>query len=549
MQRKNSHPKNYSKDHYGVVANFFCLPRRFHLYRCFLVMFRSCHRVAPILIDSLPEQLVKEVQSSPRFTQTLESRLIKNLPRFSPRHCALILNGLTRTTSSEIPTRRLVHLVSQKLMSSMRDLTLRDLALVIHGMSKLGLRNEIFISESLEAVQRKLRTTPQHSNKTVSAAALICRSIVKLNLAGDGSLLNEVKTLYLPRWFDEGIVNEIDAITLFPIFEDVEILQKFASIIESVELRSSAVFSCAKRGITEIVPNEWWAGIDAQFPTLPLAKQVQALYGLSVLNSRYDKQVISRWFLILQPHLLTNFSNNKQLVFLTITAITRLAEILPQYEMVSFMENVVNCLDDSVNAKEISIILNCMAGIRLEVPGSFRHRIDSRLTDPRGQLNHLDSHSFPIIVSSLIQLGENELCGKILHVFFASRDRLVRGLTNQGTDLLLMSIASLWDLNRSDTTLHDWIELLLRSKISNENSSESCAESSSQIRIVQSILGICLQGTSTPAAQSPNIVSVFHSQVAETMRSLGKVPGETKKIELNAVDNFTGYEIDIRICD
>ena len=127
----------------------------------FLDMLRSCVRFGSVVVQSLPEQLVKEVQSS-GWSRGVDSRLTKNLHRFSPRQCALILNGLSRHSQgadqhndSLAQTRRLVFLLSQKLMPEMSQLTLRDLALIIHGMWKLGLRNEIFISESLEAVERK----------------------------------------------------------------------------------------------------------------------------------------------------------------------------------------------------------------------------------------------------------------------------------------------------------------------------------------------------------------------------------------------------------
>ncbi len=65
------------------------------------------------------------------------------------------------------------------------------------------------------------------------------------------------------------------------------------------------------------------------------------------------------------------------------------------------------------------------------------------------------------------------------------------------------------------------------------------SESACQIRIVSAIRGDELVTTAVPS--SPNIVSSFHSQVANTVREL--VP----KIELNWIDTTTGYEVDILV--
>jgi len=500
-------------------------------------MIRSCRRYASILsVESFPEQLVKEVQFN-GWSPSLDSRLVKNLQRFSPRQCALILNGISRKCEFQT-SRRLVHLLSQKLSAVMSDLTLRDLALVIHAMSKLSLRNEIFISESLEAIERKIKMTPQHTNKTVSATALISRSIVKMNLIGDGSFLNDVKTRHLPNWLSEGLVNEIDAVTFLPlVLENPQVSKDLVAVIQSPEVKASAVFILGKAERHGIVPANWWKELDEAFDSnLNLGKKVQAFSGISVLFPRPDPSLASRWVSKLTQDLLSSAETQKQLIFLTVSAMTRFVEILPQDEMISFVEQILNYPE---KPKEFAIILNCLAAMRLQLPLMFKAKIEQQIISGRAEV---DAHSFPIIISSLTRLGEEQLVVKMLHAFSPSREQICVGLTNQGRDLALMAIASIWDLQRGEIVLGDWLETLLLSPRENLAKKMSI-ESTSQARIVQSMLGIELVNIASVAV-SPNIISSFHSQVAETIRS---VVTEEGAIDLNAIDDRTGYEIDIRI--
>ena len=479
-------------------------------------------------VDSLPEQLVREVQKTVTINPYLESRITKNIHRFSPRQCALILNGFSRAIQP--PSRRTLHLLSQKLVAEMAHLTLRDMALVMHAISKFGIRHEIFVAASLGSVERKLQKTNVHTNKTVSATALICRSIVKLNLIGDGLLLRNVKNEYLSKWLEQGIVNEIDAVTLIPLVDEREQRNALLSLIESPTVKVSAAFILSKKGVS--VPSTWWSEIDENWSTLTLVKKVHAFYALSIATLDHKTIPLARaWFNdIINQSQDISLSENKQVFFLLISAITRLVEILPEPRMVDFVTQSASF--DTV--KELAIVLNCLAGIRIELSSDLRAKI-FEILDRRGEI---DSHSFSIMVSSLARLGEFELVRKILDWCYTDREKFGHQMTDQGCDLSSLAIASVWDLDRDDQVLLDWLNVLLSRNPKAEESSSP--ESASQKRIVSSIIGSQMAASISPPT-SPIIVSSFHSQVANTVEQL------VSKINLNSIDATTGYEMDILI--
>ena len=164
---------------------------------------------------------------------------------------------------------------------------------------------------------------------------------------------------------------------------------------------------------------------------------------------------------------------------------------------------------------------------------------------PAGWAGH--SHAFPLIINSLAQLDETDLLVKILRALSPCRELILPGLTNQGRDLALMALASILDFHNTDIVLIEWLKLLVDMSQDTKTTSNTVSlvseKSTSQIRIVRAIFGVG-SDLSLPPPGSPNIVSSFHAQVAESVRG---VIDPANSIQLNAIDSYTGYEIDIRI--
>ena len=510
---------------------------------------------------ALPERVVMDCQALSRIGgsttsswPTVEKTIVRNMDRFSPHQLALCLSAVAR---GGYQSRKLVHSISLQLGKSQDELSLKDLALVVNAFSKMGIKNEVFLTCAIPAIIRKVK---YNQHVFVSPAVLILDGYSKLGFLGDGTLVHVILDRISELISEEGRVNPIDAVTVLRSLSRMDpasipsmdaIITRLLGVVSSGDpvLAVSALSALGKlASIVQMSP-----GVTAEIRrleqiatsnlrTLTHFKLVQLMHALSVLHPTGDavmgcftEAVRVRGSQIFE-------SSHESLVILLMAAVNRMVERIWTEDILTLMSVIPV---DSLSPVGFAVFVNLRSTVNLQLDDSHRGLILNTLDKP------LDAHTVAVLINSLSKLDEFELVTELIGWIPPSRE-LVNSMTPQAIQTCLLAVSMWLDVVRLgphsptvETAYRQWLAELVKAN-GIRGKSQASPESLTQLRIVDVLNGACVSGEShsTTSPRPPSVVSPFHRQVIDAISSINTEP---QTLTVNAVEPVSGYEIDILV--
>ena len=512
-------------------------------------------------LTPLAERLVVDLQTLSRSVRVsseltmewpkLEKQITKSVSQLTARQLAICLGSIARAPI--VAPRRLVFLLTEKLVALESELTLKDYAVILNALAKLGIRNEIFLVQSLHPVIRKIKNS---SCINLPAVVLVLDAYSRLGNYGDGTVL-ETAMAVLRDQKDElsgiDIVSILRAVSRLPndIFspEIVEAFLQKLTEIDDVNHSVSGLVALSKlqhapSGSTNSVVKK----VVNEFDSLSLPRKIQACSAISVLSPREAVSVIEKVIELIgnDPEILDKeCANPHSAAILLLSAITKIHEQLRFVDIervISLLQSVIP--DDDPSG--LSAIINLHSCVNLALNEGVRNRL-TEIID-RGLLS--DPQTVAVLVNALAKLEELELLASLFHLFPDQENvrTLVRGMSEQGQLMTLLGIVQLVDICRIPNSVW-WMEELVNCLAV---SRASPVESITQLRIIQSVVrtnpkfanlrGVFERIKVPPIQHGESKISKLQQQVVDAVTQLN-----VNRPRVNAVDPVTGYEIDILV--
>lgn len=489
----------------------------------------------------------------------LEKQILRNLNTYTPRQLCICFNGLVRSATFTRPA--LLSIVFE-LNKALSKLTLKDIAMVVNGFARIGLKNEIFLAEALPRIIRKAK---DHNN--VSALVLLLDGYAKLDLLPNSELVDLV-TEKLKTSTDE--IKPIDAVTFLravsrigrdmkaPNAEDVfPLILKSIENCENVELKLS--------GLSNLTRLTGKLSFDSSKHLECLTKSVgESIHDLSLFHliqffnavTHWDRsnllvhKTIDRIISKLEPQWSRSIKDPESASVLLISACTRCAEYIP-LKKIQLILSTVDAF--STRPETWAVSLNLKATINNSLTDAERSRISVAATQWK-----LGGHAFSLLLASFVKLEELELVLRLLSSHDYNDREFLFSLTDQASHTSLLALGCVL-LNLLETDCLDmqrlvlnWIEKLMHLSHAKRTIAR---ESLNQLQIIRAIFSSNetlksymhnsifhpLKNYST--VNEKKIVSVLHKEVLDTMCMISSESG--KPIIVNSTEQNTGYEIDI----
>jgi hypothetical protein len=484
--------------------------------------------------DSFPSSSIRE-------SDFLVHQLRKLIPDFTPRQLAVSLNSIARGQLFDKSNRRyFVHAICERLSQSCSSLTLKDYALVLNALGKLGIKNEVFLTNAIGVIGRKISGMKISRNINIAPVSLILDAYTRLGFYGDGQVIDSCVGVVREH---PDKVGSIDAITILRAISRLpqsmvprDLVPDLISKLSSVDHVIHGLSSLSRMDCTwdELLVGSMVSRIEVS--GLSVFQSIQFLNALSVLSPRNAKEVVSHVCGRLDE--LGDTSDPAGAVVLVISALTRLNENISK----DFLVGIISKLADLpfLDSNGICLVVNLSSSVNLPLTVDLRKRVKDAMISG-------DSQSMSVLIHSLSKLEEVELLIELLHLPTDVKT-LCRGMTDQGRSMALLSVSWLLDVMHAckmpvSHHVARWRDELVPLVIPG-----NCRESQSQYQLIQTI------GKSNGWSQmdglrkadlprSPSVISSFHRDV---LACLQNVVG-SEQCSTNFIDSHTGYEIDIRL--
>ena len=518
-------------------------------------------------LTTLTERLVLDCQRLSRTAtgnfpvnewSNLERQIRKFIRQFTSRQMSLCLSSIAR-----IPfpisgdRRRLVLQLTENLNTT--ELTLKDFAAVLNSFAKMNIKNEIFLTNSIPFIIRKLRASSP--SISVPAVVLILDSYSRLGFFGDGQVVDE--TLRILNTHKESLshldaVSVIRAISRLPtdIIDRNKGLEFVDHLLSSLtdasrDLKLSVIVSVSKFRmslspcLSLLIEDILAAGIEE----LRFYQLVNACNAFSLISPSHAVTVSS----VIHSKLSSSgnmwreeCSNVASSMVLLLSAMTRLNEQLPLTEILSVIDSVSQT---DLGVAGLCVLVNLHATINLQFDGGIRALVEEAISN--GKIEY-SCHTFSVFVNSLAKLDEIELLLFLFDSVSGQTQRMVREMTEQGHLMTLLGASYLIDsvghrLNTDNMkNLMTWYRVLYdRVPVS------TASEGISQLGIISAIAKTnplirksgCREITFPDRKERDSKVSSFQQQVVDSVRLL--TGGPAYDLHVNAVEPVTGYEMDI----
>jgi len=484
-----------------------------------------------------------------------ERQISRNLNRFSPRQLTVCLNGLVRSAAYSRPV---VLSISSRLNETLAKLTLKDLATVVNAFARIGLKNEIFLSDAYTRVLRKSK------DAELAPLVLLLDGYAKLDLLPSFELLEIIKKKIQ---HSDAVVKPIDAVTLLRAVARVDQADRIRSIIpnilasisasagEDIDMKISGLVNLAKLNLLateEELIEKIIVDVHACSRERSFFRSIQFFFALAHLGASREIQldlvneIVSR--INGESGVWESCRDPESACVLLVSALTRSVESLP-FGQIDFLASSVRRF--LTKPESFAVFVNLKSSVNAALTAADRADI-ARLFTQSTKL--LEPQSFSLFLNALTKLEEFELVFELLSSQdYNSRSFLI-GLTDQAVHTSVLALTFLADillgleisLPNLRSLCIEWIEKLLELRSSNQHWPK---ESVTQMRIVRAI---CLSNSelgifskSVPSCnlefENPNHVSNFHREVLHALPDQITLP--------NITDRRTGYEIDILLDD
>ena len=510
-------------------------------------------------LTPLTERLVCDLQTlsrsavgTPKLAQEwplLEKQISKCLSQFTARQVSISLGAIARAPI--VPPRRLAFLLTEKLTALEKDLKLKDYAVVLNALARMGIKNELFLLQSLGPVVRKIRNSP---TANIPAIVLVIDAYSRLGSFGDGQVFDAGIAVLGERQQELSgldIVTLLRALARIPdIFVPRNFLLNLTGLlpkVEDVNLCVSGLVALSKH--PRVDPESYRRLVDRVFldlDSLTVHKKMQACSGLSVLEPAKAVKPLMQLveFVIENPEQFKVECTNPQSgAIVLLAAVTRVHEKL-NFEIVENFLRFSQTLIDSENVAGLSAVVNLYSCVNLGLTDELRDRISVALNE--GKIRNPQTVS--VLVNALAKLEEIELVMELIQSF-GNRDevrQVCRGMTEQGQLMTFLGTLQLVDISKFPGC-EWWIESLVSCLAV---SSTSPSESLSQLRIISSLANtgprLVEFRPKFKELRIPSLgkgearVSNFHKQVLESVSLVSE-----RKSRVNFIDPSTGYEIDV----
>lgn len=480
----------------------------------------------------------------------LERQVTRYLCEFSSRQLSVSLNAIARGQLFEAPhRRRIVHMMCEQLTAKSSQLTLKDFALIFNALSKLGIKNEMFLTNSINIIVRKLRGMANSGNVNTSAASLLLDAYSRLGFYGDGTVIDACITALRDNTGKATSIDSLIAIQALARLPEITLktIPQLDVFLESLLVRIDehshmipAVVGISK--ISTVLPaigantcvKILLTRIAGELKSATFFRLVQFLNATSILESSLAVKIVNDVLMrrLTDSKWTEQCDDASSVAVLVISAITKINERLRP----NVLTTIVNSLESGqLDPTGMSMLVNLCSCMNLELSMSLSYQVME--TIPKIIKS---SQSVSLMINALAKLDSIELLIELLGSVSDIRTT-VRGMTEQGQLVSLLAIAQLAD-RHSILLLNQWISVLIQ-QISLKSS--KCRESLSQLRLISVLLKRTdlLQKYDFMDSRSLSIVSGFHTEVLE---SLTPILGYHNLV-VNHIDVTTGYEIDIFI--
>jgi hypothetical protein len=512
---------------------------------------------------SVTESVVSDIQkasASPRTTcwTRLLDRAVKNLTRLTSRQQVVLLHSLSRRGLSAIPEeRRLVHRISMQLSEHIPHLSLKEIALAVNAFAKMGIKNEVFLTHSMDVVRRRLNGLKKHSTpisapttSTIhpsNSVALILSGYSKLGVESD--LFQYVFDECVPLWLCT--MNELDAVSFLNVairsgvrLREESVVDSLVSLLSSPDLMITGLSLVAKSAdskIPKLSIVRLVRGLSClpDLTTLDSYKVIQGFHGLSSVPTVPSIDLI-RWFNEAGERIVSiESTSDKQTlgnVVVFLSAIGKSAEKLSRDDTVAMVKKIESKFGPHLDIPGMSVLVNTMASLDLPIWESTRRVLSGIVSSP------LPSHAFGVLCLSLMQLDEISLVARLLTSPHSPRD-ILRSSSIQSIDSILF--ATVWLRDRVES-FPEITELLARwtamldPMVGRNRFTDQPVASRTQHRIIRALRR---QGELEPIESfhgASNIVSRFHREVCSVVETV-----VDERVSINIIDRTTGYEMDI----
>ena len=481
----------------------------------------------------------------------LEKQVTRSLSEFSPRQLSVSLNSIARGRLFEkSQRRRIVLMMCEQLAAKSSQLTLKDFALILNALSKLGIRNEMFLTNSINTIVRKLTGMAASGNVNTSAASLILDAYSRLGFYGDGKVI-EACIITLRENTDKATgIDSLIAIRALARLPEGTIRQiaNLDDLIVSllVLIEDPAHLISAFVGLSKLTPNvpalvsntcvrSLLTQTAGQLGSAEFFRMVQFLNAVAILDPVLAVNVANDTLLprLTEPQWTEQCDDPSSVAILLISAVTRIHERLQTNVLTSIIASMESVPLDPTG---VGMLVNLCACINLELDTGLMDRLSGALPSIAQS-----PQSVSLVINALAKLDCIELLVQLLGSIGDIRST-VRGMTEQGQLVSLLAIAQSAD-RQSCGLLNLWISVL-----STEVAHRSkCRESLSQLRLISVLLGNkdLLPKNSVMESRDASVVSGFHKDVLQSLTQVLDEPGP--KLIINHIEPTTGYEIDIFI--
>jgi hypothetical protein len=438
-------------------------------------------------------------------------------------------------------------MMCEQLTAKSSQLTLKDFALIFNALSKLGIKNEMFLTNAINIIVRKLKGMAKSGNVNTSAASLILDAYSRLGFYGDGTVIDACITALRDNTGKATGIDSLIAIrALARLSQDtVKFIPQLEDLLVSLLVRIeehnhiiTAVVGLSK--ISTVIPaiiantcvKSILTRIAGELESAPFFRLVQFLNATSILDSSLAVKIVNDVLIrrLTDSNWTEQCEDASSVAVLLISAITRINERLRP----NVLTSIVRWLESRhLDPTGMSMLVNLCSCINLELSRSLADQVMETIPSIVGS-----SQSVSLMINALAKLDSIELLIELLGSVSDTRTT-VRGMTEQGQLVSLLAIAQLGD-RKSFPLLDQWISVLVQ----HIAPSSKCRESLSQLRLISVLLKRTdlLPKIHVMDSTSVSIVSGIHTEVLESLTGI-----LDHNMVINNIDPTTGYEIDIFI--
>lgn len=506
-------------------------------------------------IISLTERVTVDCQRlqpgvSSHIVAQFERQISRSLNRLTPRQLCICLNGLVR---SGVSSRSVLLSIAGELNEALPKLGLRDMAMVVNAFAKMGLRNEIFLSQALPRILRKGKN---HPSDVLSPLVLALDAYAKLNVVPFIELVDLVKqNMQSP----EVVIKPIDAVAFLRAvarlgsgvnISNDQILMLVESIrsSEDLDLKVSGLCNLGKLKVSYTLCEVLYLDLKPRISELSLFRIIQFLFASNHITKnddhRFTKVLVDSIAKRIVHEELHLCKDPESAAVLLLSGLTKSSEQI----YIQKLDLLISHLQGFLKSPEsIATLLNLKATINMPLSQEDRLLVSDILH--RRTLIKINSHSFSLLLNALVKLEELELVFDLLALQDLTDRNFLFSISDQAIHTCLLALCCLADHNLPgilrDMCL-EWIKKLI--ELTSRASAPFPEESFTQLRIARAILA------SKPSLQimldisflhreriNPNFVSPFHREVLKSLEDIHT----NRSTTINGTDPETGYEIDI----